>query len=52
MIFCRDPPQTHSEDVIASYKWSSNSWFSGTRPLSITETNHSGATINMEVGRW
>jgi len=52
MIFCRDSRQKHSEDVTASYKWSSNSWFSGTRPLSVTERNHGGATINIEAGRW
>lgn len=52
MIVCRDPRQIHSEDVIASYKWSSNSWFSGTRPLSTTESNYGWATINIEFGRW
>jgi len=51
-FFGRDFRQTHSEDVIALYKWSSNRWFSGTRPLSVTESNHGGAAINVSVGRW
>ena len=52
-FFCHDPRQTHSEDVIASYKWSSNSWFSRTRPLSMTESSHVGArSLSLKVSSY